>query len=163
MTHSAWPIDAPSPRSWPAEIVICPAEVTTSSMTRTRRPRTSALGQPCRAVSLGRLPHERARQAGPLPERRDHRDAAHLQARQHLGPFRNQRHHRIGKLARQSRIGLELVLVEVLVSYPARTQHEAARQPAAITNPASKICISHHDSIAGPDHRLTATLFPPPT
>jgi hypothetical protein len=30
---------------------------------------------------------------------------AHLQARQHLGPFRNQRHHRIGKLAQQTRIG----------------------------------------------------------
>jgi hypothetical protein len=122
-------------------------------------PDPGTLGQPGRAISLGRLPHERARQSSPLPEHRDHRDAAHLQARQHLGPFRNQRHHRIGKLAQQRRISLELVLIEVLISHPARTQHKAARQPTAITNPASKVCISHDDSIAGPDRRLTTTLF----
>ena len=81
-------------------------------------PDLGALGQPDRTVSLGRLPHERARQASSLPERRDHRDAAHLQARQHLGPLRNQRHHRIGQLAQQDRIGLEPVLVEVLIDHP---------------------------------------------
>ena len=71
-------------------------------------------------------------------------------------------HHRLAVLAHRvdARVGLELVLVEVLISHPARTQHEAACQPAVITNPASKICISHDDSIAGPNHRLTAAQPP---
>jgi hypothetical protein len=109
-----------------------------------------ALGQPGGPVGLGRLAHERTRQARPLPKRRDHRDATHLQACQHLRPLGDQRHHRGGELTQQSRVGLELVLVEVLIGHPARPQHEAAGQPAAVTDPTGKILIGHDDSIACP-------------
>src|ERR1700744_2315984 len=80
-----------------------------------------AFGQPGRAVSLSLLPHEGARQAGSLPERGDDRDSSHFQASQNLCPDRNEGHHRLGELVQQSRIGLELILVEVLTGRPPRT------------------------------------------
>jgi hypothetical protein len=72
----------------------------------------------------------------------------HFQPRELLGPVRDQRRRRGGKLTQQSRVGLELVLVKVLIGHPAQAQNKAARQPAALTNPTGKIYIAYPPLLA---------------
>lgn len=72
-------------------------------------------------------------------QRRDHRDAPHLQPGQHLSPLGDQRNHAGGQRIQQDRISLELVLFEVLIRYPTRAKDEPSRQPAARTNLTGKI------------------------
>ena len=76
---------------------VFPPAVTTSSTTRTRRPLTSppSASRACR--SLGRL--RTTRTAAPRQPERLSPDAAHLQAREHVGAHGDQLHHRGGELA----------------------------------------------------------------
>ena len=97
------------------------------------------LGQLGRAVLLRLLAHERRRQPRRQRQGGGHRHAAQLEAGEHLGAGRDERHGGRRHLPQQLRVGLEQVLVEVRRRHLARAQGERAGQPARLPDAAGQV------------------------
>ncbi|BDZ56361.1 hypothetical protein GCM10025872_38510 [Barrientosiimonas endolithica] len=105
-----------------------------------------ALGEPARAVRLRLLAHEDRGQPGEAAEHRDDRDAAELEPAEQVGALGHQRSQLLGHPPQQRRVGLELVLVEVLADDLAGPQRELPGHPAGGVDVAGQRCTFTHGS-----------------
>ena len=105
------------------------------------------LGETAGAIRLGLLAHERAGQTRVSAKCGHHRDAAHLQAGQHLGASGHQWSHPTGDLVQQDRVPLEPVLVEVLRGSTSGPKRELPGQMGGGMDTASKIRMCHRRSV----------------